>query len=134
MAGQQERTEPQSRADSLSFVTVATGFRHGHGSWLPETLHQVQDGPPLSVHCRCVFTGTLVVVPDVAALARSGERQESVRASGERGSGGQGGDAERGRGGSAPEGMRGLRALGVRDLNYRMAFLASAVQVGLPSP
>ena len=62
---------------------------------------------------RCTFTGTLIVVPDVGSLSSVGERAETQR--------GEGG-AQRG------EGLRGLKALGVRDLSYKMAFLAGAVQ------
>ncbi|CDQ76554.1 MCM6 minichromosome maintenance deficient 6, like isoform X1 [Oncorhynchus mykiss] len=64
---------------------------------------------------RCDFTGTLIVVPDVAALAVSGTRAEtSSRVTGGR----QGFDAD---------GIQGLKALGVRDLSYRLAFLACYV-------
>jgi len=61
---------------------------------------------------RCEFTGTLIVVPDVSALNMPGARAET---SGRRGRDDKG------------EGLRGLKALGVRDLNYRMAFLACGV-------
>eukprot|EP00088_Acartia_fossae_P023653 TRINITY_DN2467_c0_g1_i13.p1 TRINITY_DN2467_c0_g1~~TRINITY_DN2467_c0_g1_i13.p1 ORF type:complete len:815 (-),score=325.70 TRINITY_DN2467_c0_g1_i13:527-2971(-) len=60
---------------------------------------------------RCEFTGTLIVVPDVAALNLPGARAET-------------GSARRDDKG---EGLKGLKALGVRDLNYRMAFLACSV-------
>ncbi|KAK1256867.1 Protein PROLIFERA [Acorus gramineus] len=65
-----------------------------------------------------IFTGTVVVVPDVMALASPGERAETRRESHQRqnNTGGQ-------------EGVRGLRALGVRDLSYRIAFIANSVQV-----
>lgn len=64
---------------------------------------------------RYDFTGTLIVVPDVGSLqfpgakADTGSRQKNEA--------------------SAMEGVRGLKALGVRDLNYRMSFLACSVQV-----
>jgi len=60
---------------------------------------------------RCEFTGTLIVVPDVGALNMPGARAESD---------------QRHRGQEA-EGVMGLKSLGVRDLHYRMAFLACAV-------
>jgi len=60
---------------------------------------------------RCEFTGTLIVVPDVGALNVPGARAES-------GSRHKGQDAE---------GVQGLKSLGVRDLHYRMAFLACGV-------
>ncbi|KAK3908270.1 DNA replication licensing factor Mcm6 [Frankliniella fusca] len=62
---------------------------------------------------RYDFTGTLIVVPDVGVLANPGTRAEI---------------SSRHKGGeSQPEGVRGLKSLGVRDLNYRMAFLACSV-------
>ncbi|XP_054452060.1 DNA replication licensing factor MCM6 [Anoplopoma fimbria] len=64
---------------------------------------------------RCDFTGTLIVVPDVSQLSTPGVRAEtSSRTAG----GPQGFDAE---------GLRGLKALGVRELSYRLAFLACYV-------
>jgi DNA replication licensing factor MCM6 len=59
------------------------------------------------------------VIPDILALASPGERSECRReASQRKGSS------------SGNEGVRGLRALGVRDLSYRLAFIANSVQVG----
>lgn len=64
---------------------------------------------------RCDFTGTLIVVPDVSQLSTPGVRAEtSTRVAG----GPQGFDAD---------GLRGLKALGVRELSYRLAFLACNV-------
>uniref|UniRef100_T1IST8 DNA replication licensing factor MCM6 n=1 Tax=Strigamia maritima TaxID=126957 RepID=T1IST8_STRMM len=63
---------------------------------------------------RCDFIGTLIVVPDIGSLSLPGARAES----GARIKAGEGFETE---------GVRGLKALGVRDLNYRMAFLACAV-------
>ncbi|KAI4872501.1 hypothetical protein NFI96_031985 [Prochilodus magdalenae] len=63
---------------------------------------------------RCDFTGTLIVVPDVSAMALSGTRAEtSSRVTGK-----EGFDAD---------GIQGLKALGVRELSYRLAFLANHV-------
>lgn len=64
---------------------------------------------------RYDFTGTLIVVPDVGSLQFPGAKADI-------GSRHQKGEA------AAAEGVRGLKALGVRDLNYRMAFLACSVQ------
>ncbi|KAL1227831.1 Zygotic DNA replication licensing factor mcm6-B [Trichinella spiralis] len=58
------------------------------------------------------FVGTLIVVPDVSQLSLPGNKG-LVRAA--RG---------KAREGYSVEGIRGLKALGVRDLNYRVAFLA----------
>lgn len=63
---------------------------------------------------RCDFTGSLVVVPDVSQLSTPGVRAETSTRVG----GGQGYEAE---------GLRGLKALGVRELSYRLAFLACNV-------
>lgn len=62
-----------------------------------------------------IFTGTVVVIPDILALASPGERAECRR--------------ERKPTGTVQEGVKGLRALGVRDLSYRLAFIANSVQI-----
>jgi DNA replication licensing factor MCM6 len=72
---------------------------------------------------RCIFTGTLIVVPDVSQLGLPGVRPEAVRddsgfRSGEIGGGG----------------LTGLKALGARDLTYRLAFLASMVTPDTTTP
>lgn len=64
---------------------------------------------------RYDFTGTLIVVPDVGSIQLPGAKADM-------GSRHQKGEA------AAMEGIRGLKALGVRDLNYRMAFMACSVQ------
>ncbi|XP_019559553.3 DNA replication licensing factor Mcm6 [Aedes albopictus] len=63
---------------------------------------------------RYDFTGTLIVVPDVGALQMPGAKAEI--------------GSRHKQGDNAVEGIRGLKALGVRDLNYKMAFLACSVQ------
>ncbi|CAN4083640.1 unnamed protein product [Withania somnifera] len=65
-----------------------------------------------------IFTGIVVVIPDILALASPGERAECRRDASQRknATGGQ-------------EGVKGLRALGVRDLSYRLAFIANSVQI-----
>ncbi|XP_044159199.1 DNA replication licensing factor MCM6 [Bufo gargarizans] len=63
---------------------------------------------------RCDFTGCLIVVPDVSQLATPGVRGETSSRVG-------------GTEGYEAEGVRGLRALGVRDLSYRLVFLACYV-------
>lgn len=57
------------------------------------------------------FTGTLISVPDVGALAYPGAKAEMKTRSD------RAVDA-------VNDGIRGLKALGVRNLNYRLAFLA----------
>lgn len=65
-----------------------------------------------------IFTGTAVVIPDILALASPGERAECRRDA-----------SQRKNGTGAQEGVKGLRALGVRDLSYRLAFIANSVQI-----
>ncbi|XP_067891141.1 DNA replication licensing factor MCM6-like [Heterodontus francisci] len=63
---------------------------------------------------KCDFTGMLIVVPDVSQLTTPGVRAET-------------GSRVSGADGYETEGVRGLRALGVRDLSYKLAFLACHV-------
>ena len=84
---------------------------------LPRTVEVVLRGD--AVDCarpgdRSVFAGDLVAVPDVAALSAPGERVE----------------ARRGGGASADGdgGVTGPRFLGVRELTYRLAFVACSVE------
>ncbi|CAL8083199.1 unnamed protein product [Orchesella dallaii] len=64
---------------------------------------------------RCDFTGTLIVVPDVGALNLPGARAES-------------GNRHRAEGSEDTGGLQGLKALGARDLHYRLAFLACYIR------
>lgn len=73
-----------------------------------ENVETVQAGD------RYDFTGTLVVVPDVGTIQLPGAKAD-LRSHHKQG------DAN-------GQGVRGLKALGVRELNYRMAFLACSVQ------
>lgn len=59
------------------------------------------------------FTGTLVVVPDVGALSLPGAKADT--------------NSRHKKGESVTDGVRGLKSLGVRDLNYKLAFLACSV-------
>ncbi|KAF8522892.1 MCM-domain-containing protein [Hysterangium stoloniferum] len=64
---------------------------------------------------RCVFTGTFIVVPDVSQLGLPGVNTQMMR------------DARGGNGGKGAmggTGVTGLKSLGVRDLQYKTAFLA----------
>ncbi|XP_078538581.1 DNA replication licensing factor MCM6 [Lissotriton helveticus] len=63
---------------------------------------------------KCDFTGTLIVVPDVSQLATPGVRAETSS---------RVGAPE----GFQNEGVQGLKALGVRDLSYKLVFLACYV-------
>ena len=73
---------------------------------------------------KCIFTGALIVVPDVSQLGLPGVRPEATR---DNRNAPRAGDA----GGS---GVTGLKALGVRDLTYRLAFLACMVTPDTSTP
>ena len=65
---------------------------------------------------KCCFTGALVVVPDVAQLRQAGSNAELQREAGARAN-------------AAQEGVTGLKSLGVRELNYKLCFLACSVHL-----
>ena len=73
---------------------------------------------------KCVFTGTLIVVPDVSQLSLPGQSTQAIR---------DNSNVPRvdSAGGT---GVTGLKALGVRDLTYRMAFLACMVTPDTSTP
>ncbi|KAI9813700.1 MAG: MCM DNA helicase complex subunit mcm6 [Thelocarpon impressellum] len=73
---------------------------------------------------KCIFTGALIVVPDVSQLGLPGVRPEASR---DNRNAPRGGDA----GGS---GVTGLKSLGVRDLTYRLAFLSCMVTPDTSTP
>jgi DNA replication licensing factor MCM6 len=64
---------------------------------------------------KAVFTGCLVVIPDVRQLMKNGDAAQVSNGRNRPGNDGTGG-------------LSGLKALGVRDLTYRIAFVASSVQ------
>ncbi|KAK9323278.1 MCM2/3/5 family-domain-containing protein [Lipomyces orientalis] len=66
---------------------------------------------------KIVITGTLIVIPDVTQLGLPGVKAEATR---------EGRNAPRSAEGLT-SGVSGLKALGVRDLTYRLAFLACMV-------
>lgn len=72
-----------------------------------EIVETVQGGD------QYLFTGTLIAVPDVGVLQFPGAKAE-LKARKDRSI-----DA-------VNDGIRGLKALGARNLNYRLAFLASS--------
>jgi DNA replication licensing factor MCM6 len=73
---------------------------------------------------KCIFTGTLIVVPDVSQFRVPGSRVQTSR---DNANAPRGADA----GGS---GVSGLKQLGVRDLTYRLAFLACMVMPDISTP
>ena len=66
---------------------------------------------------KCDFIGTLIVVPDVSQIKTNAASIETSRLKRQDGTGG----------GFDNDGVRGLKMLGVRDLTYRLAFLACSV-------
>ncbi|KTW27313.1 hypothetical protein T552_02296 [Pneumocystis carinii B80] len=89
---------------------------------MPRTLHVILRGEiveRVKAGDKSIFTGTLIVIPDISQLGLPGVRPEAMRDT--RGSG-------RTRDGFAIEGVTGLKTLGVRDLTYRLAFLACMAQ------
>lgn len=63
---------------------------------------------------KCKFTGTEIVIPDVSQLGLPGIKPQSMKEN-------SGGSAE------LASGVSGLKALGVRDLTYKIAFFACSV-------
>ncbi|GBP40155.1 DNA replication licensing factor Mcm6 [Eumeta japonica] len=74
-----------------------------------EAVESVQAGD------RYDFTGTLIVVPDVGSLSFPGAKAELTTRTRQNADG-------------QMEGIKGLKALGVRELHYKTAFLACSVQ------
>jgi DNA replication licensing factor MCM6 len=70
---------------------------------------------------KCVFTGTFIVVPDVSQLGIPGGNAAKLQRESSKGGAGS---VTGGIGG----GVTGLKSLGVRDLQYKTAFLACMVQ------
>ena len=67
---------------------------------------------------KCVFTGTFIVVPDVSQLGLPGGNKAQLMREASKGNPGTGG---------VGGGVTGLKSLGVRDLQYKTAFLACMV-------
>lgn len=67
---------------------------------------------------RTVFTGTLVVVPDIVQLMKPGEKMQSTT---NNGANMQRNDAR------AMDGVGGLKSVGAKDLSYKVVFIASSV-------
>lgn len=65
---------------------------------------------------KCTFTGCLIVVPDVSQLALPGSKLEA------------GNDRKGGNRSGVNEGVTGAKALGARELTYKLSFLACMVE------
>lgn len=68
---------------------------------------------------KCVFTGTFIVVPDVSQLGLPGGNKAEMQREANKGNSATGG--------VGGNGVSGLKSLGVRDLQYKTAFLACMV-------
>ena len=69
---------------------------------------------------RTIFSGTLVVVPDVIQLMKPGEKQQSSHAD-------QNKMARNENVARTMDGFNGLSRTGVKDLSFKMVFMAGAV-------
>lgn len=69
---------------------------------------------------RCIFTGTLIVVPDVISLIKPGEKNTQVSLKSD--------NVRRAQNGGM-DGVSGLKELGVRDMSYKLVFLANSVHL-----
>lgn len=63
---------------------------------------------------KVIFTGSIAVLPDGSGLARAGESTVGGKITG--------------RGDNFGDGVQGLKKLGVKEMTYRMVFVACAVQ------
>jgi DNA replication licensing factor MCM6 len=70
---------------------------------------------------KCVFTGTFIVVPDVSQLGLPGGNKAELQREANKG------NANTITAGVGGSGVTGLKSLGVRDLQYKIAFLACMV-------
>ena len=68
---------------------------------------------------KCIFTGTLIVVPDVISLIKPGEKNTQVALKND--------SVKRDQTGRAMDGVTGLKELGVKDMAYKLVFLANSV-------
>lgn len=68
---------------------------------------------------KCVFTGTLLVVPDIISLLKPGEKiQHQLKR-----------DAVKKEEQKPMDGVSGLKSLGVRDLSYKLIFVAQSIKL-----
>jgi DNA replication licensing factor MCM6 len=78
---------------------------------------------------RCLFTGSLIVVPDVAKMFGRGTQSVSAMTDSDVQPSSEGGSRNKNNAGPV-EGVTGLKVLGVRDLNYKLCFLCSGIEHG----
>jgi DNA replication licensing factor MCM6 len=67
---------------------------------------------------RTIFTGNLIVVPDIVQLLKPGDKPQQTNVN----------TAKLKRNEARPmDGVSGLRRLGVKDLSYKLVFIANSV-------
>eukprot|EP00516_Mucochytrium_quahogii_P007095 CAMPEP_0203752172 /NCGR_PEP_ID=MMETSP0098-20131031/6127_1 /ASSEMBLY_ACC=CAM_ASM_000208 /TAXON_ID=96639 /ORGANISM=" , Strain NY0313808BC1" /LENGTH=925 /DNA_ID=CAMNT_0050642213 /DNA_START=374 /DNA_END=3148 /DNA_ORIENTATION=+ len=66
---------------------------------------------------KCVFTGTLIAIPDTSKLKVAGDGPGMISSR----------QMRRNKKGDMGDGVTGLKSLGVRDMSYRLAFLACSI-------
>lgn len=66
---------------------------------------------------KCIFTGALIVIPDISQFRVPGQTVQATKDNSNQMRGGDTGSS----------GVSGLKALGVRDMTYRMVFLACMI-------
>ena len=71
---------------------------------------------------KAVFTGKLVVVPDIVQLLKPGEKYTSQNSDST--------NMRRNDAGKTMDGVSGLKKIGVKDLSYKFVFIACSVQCG----
>lgn len=71
---------------------------------------------------KAVFTGKLVVVPDIVQLLKPGEKYTSQNSDTT--------NMRRNDAGKTMDGVQGLKKIGVKDLSYKFVFIACSVQCG----
>lgn len=84
---------------------------------MPRTLDVIMRGEAVDrakPGDKCKFTGTEIVIPDISQLGLPGLKPQSIKESAHHGS-------------DLNPGVSGLKALGVRDLTYKLAFYACHV-------
>lgn len=82
---------------------------------------------------KCLFTGSLIPVPDVTQMMVSGRHVSSIKKSGEAGRGREVSPLDYGTNcvamkGFGGDGVSGLKSLGCREMTYRLVFMANTAQ------
>ncbi|KAG0174503.1 MCM DNA helicase complex subunit mcm6 [Apophysomyces sp. BC1034] len=115
----------QSKFDDWQKVRIQENSEEIPTGSMPRSLDVIVRGEMVEkakAGDKCIFTGALIVVPDIAAFGSLGSSVQMEKDS-----------TDRPREGLAGEGVTGLKALGARDLTYKLSFLACMVQSSAPN-